>query len=122
MSHYPLPAVALAYRLGPAGLDGSRAGVDGDGDGIVLSVIALITAACCTAICGEAASAACAACASAVRVPSHRLGPPETLTVVLYGNLIRAPDRLVGKRDHALLMLGDCGLRNAELRSVIARP
>ncbi len=41
-----------------------------------------------------------------------------------YGNLIRAPDKrsLVGKRDHALLrVLGDCGLRNAELRSLTAR-
>jgi len=62
--------------------------------------------------------------AAAVRVPSHRLGPPETLTAVQYGNLIRAPDKrtLVGKRDHALLrVLGDCGLRNAELRSLTAR-
>jgi len=62
--------------------------------------------------------------AAAVRVPSHRLGPPETLTAVQYGNLIRAPDKrtLVGKRDHALLRLfGDCGLRNAELRSLTAR-
>ena len=62
--------------------------------------------------------------AAAVRVPSHRLGPPETLTAVQYGNLIRAPDKraLVGKRDHALLrLLGDCGLRNAELRSLTAR-
>jgi len=62
--------------------------------------------------------------AAAVRVPSHRLGPPETLTTVQYGNLIRATDKrtLVGKRDHALLrLLGDCGLRNAELRSLAAR-
>ena len=62
--------------------------------------------------------------AAAVRVPSHRLGPPETLTVVQYGNLIRAPDKrtLAGKRDHALLrLLGDCGLRNAELRALAAR-
>jgi len=59
-----------------------------------------------------------------VRVPSHRLGPPETLTAVQYGNLIRAPDKrtLVGKRDHALLrLLGNCGLRNAELRALTAR-
>jgi site-specific recombinase XerD len=43
---------------------------------------------------------------------------------VQYGNLIRAPDKrtLVGKRDHALLrVLGDCGLRNAELRCLTAR-
>jgi site-specific recombinase XerD len=62
--------------------------------------------------------------AAAVRVPSHRLGPPETLTAVQYGNLIRAPDKrtLIGKRDHALLrLLGDCGLRNAELRSLTVR-
>jgi site-specific recombinase XerD len=62
--------------------------------------------------------------AAAVHVPSHRMGPPETLTVVQYGNLIRAPDKrtLVGKRDHALLrLMGDCGLRNAELRGLTAR-
>jgi len=43
---------------------------------------------------------------------------------VQYGNLIRAPDKrtLIGKRDHALLrLLGDCGLRNAELRALAAR-
>jgi integrase/recombinase XerD len=58
------------------------------------------------------------------RVPTHRVGPPETLTTVEYGNLIRAPDRrtLIGKRDHALLrLLGDCGLRNAELRALTMR-
>ena len=62
--------------------------------------------------------------AADVRVPSHRAGPPETLSVVEYGNLIRAPDRrtLVGKRDHALLrLMGDCGLRNAELRALTIR-
>lgn len=62
--------------------------------------------------------------AADVRVPSHRSVPPETFTAVEYGNLIRAPDRrtLVGKRDHALLrLLGDCGLRNAELRSLTMR-
>jgi len=62
--------------------------------------------------------------AADVRVPSQRLGPPETLTGVQYGNLVRAPDRrtLVGKRDHALLrLLGDCGLRNAELRGLTMR-
>jgi site-specific recombinase XerD len=54
-------------------------------------------------------------------VPTHRVGPPETFTAVEYGNLIRAPDRrtLIGKRDHALLrLMGDCGLRNAELRAL----
>jgi len=59
--------------------------------------------------------------AANVRVPSHRVGPPETLSAVQYGNLIRAPDRrtALGKRDHALLrMMGDCGLRNAELRAL----
>ena len=62
--------------------------------------------------------------AAAVRVPSHRVGSPETLTPVEYGNLIRAPDRrtLGGKRDHALLrVMGDCGLRNSELRSLPMR-
>ncbi len=62
--------------------------------------------------------------AAAVRVPSHRLGPPETLTAVEYGNLCRAPDRrtLIGKRDHAMLrLMGDCGLRNSELRALPVR-
>ena len=62
--------------------------------------------------------------ASGVRVPSHRVGPPETVSAVEYANLLRAPDRrtLVGKRDHALLrLLGDCGLRNAELRALTVR-
>jgi len=31
--------------------------------------------------------------AAAVRVPSYRLGPPETLTAVQYGNLIGALDK-----------------------------
>ena len=38
--------------------------------------------------------------------------------------LLRAPGKRtpVGKRDHALLrLLGDCGWRNAELRSLTAR-
>ncbi|MCA1697528.1 MAG: hypothetical protein LC790_00925 [Actinobacteria bacterium] len=35
--------------------------------------------------------------AAAVRVPSHRLGPPETLAAVQYGNLIRRPG-LAGAR------------------------
>jgi integrase/recombinase XerD len=59
-----------------------------------------------------------------VRPPSHRVGPPETLTPVQYANLLRAPDRrtLLGRRDYALLrVLGDCGLRNAELRALPAR-
>jgi len=62
--------------------------------------------------------------AADVRVPSHRAGPPETFTAVEYGNLIRAPDRrtLVGKRDHAMLrLMGDCGLRNSELRTLTMR-
>lgn len=62
--------------------------------------------------------------AAAVRVPSHRVGPPETLSAVEYVNLIRVPDRrtLVGKRDQALLrLMGDCGVRNAELRSLTMR-
>jgi site-specific recombinase XerD len=62
--------------------------------------------------------------AEAVRLPSHRVGPPETLTAVEYANLHRAPDRRsqLGKRDYAVLrVLGDCGLRNAELRGLPAR-
>jgi len=59
-----------------------------------------------------------------VRIPRHEPGPPETLTDVDYANLLRVPDRrtLTGKRDHALLrVLGDCGLRSAELRGLRAR-
>ena len=62
--------------------------------------------------------------AGGVRVPSHRSGPPETLTATHYGNLIRAPDQrsTAGKRDVALLrVLGDCGLRNLELRQLRAK-
>jgi integrase len=59
-----------------------------------------------------------------VRVPRHEPGPPETLTDTDYANLLRVPDRrtLAGKRDYALLrVLGDCGLRSAELRGLRAR-
>ncbi len=59
-----------------------------------------------------------------VRVPRHDPGPPETLTDSDYANLLRVPDRrtLAGKRDYALLrVLGDCGLRSAELRGLRAR-
>ena len=62
--------------------------------------------------------------AADVRVPTHRVGPPETFTAAEYGNLIRAPDRrtLLGKRDQALLrLMADCGLRNAELRALTVR-
>jgi integrase len=58
-----------------------------------------------------------------VRVPRHEPGPPETLTDTDYANLLRVPDRrtLAGKRDYALLrVLGDCGLRSAELRGLRA--
>ncbi len=51
-------------------------------------------------------------------------GPPETLTDTDYSNLLRVPDRrsLAGKRDYALLrVLGDCGLRSAELRGLQAQ-
>jgi hypothetical protein len=43
--------------------------------------------------------------AADVRVPSHRVSPPETMSSVDYGNLIRATDRrtVVGRRDQALL-------------------
>ena len=60
----------------------------------------------------------------AVRVPRHEPGPPETLTDTDYANLLRVPDRrtTTGKRDYALLrVLGDCGLRSAELRGLRAR-
>jgi integrase len=59
-----------------------------------------------------------------VRAPRHHPGPPETLTDSDYANLLRVPDRrtLAGKRDYALLrVLGDCGLRSAELRGLRAR-
>ena len=59
-----------------------------------------------------------------VRAPRHETGPPETLTDTDYQNLIRVPDRrsLAGKRDYALLrVLGDCGLRSAELRRLRRR-
>ena len=59
-----------------------------------------------------------------MRIPRHEPGPPETLTNSDYANLLRVPDRrtLAGKRDHALLrVLGDCGLRSAELRGLRAR-
>ena len=59
-----------------------------------------------------------------VRVPRHEPGPPETLTDGDYANLLRVPDRrsIAGKRDYALLrVLGDCGLRSAELRGLRAR-
>ena len=59
-----------------------------------------------------------------VRVPRHEPGPPETLTDTDYANLLRVPDgrTLAGKRDYALLrVLGDCGLRSAELRGLRAR-
>jgi integrase len=57
-------------------------------------------------------------------VPRHEPGPPETLTDSDYANLLRVPDRrtIAGKRDYALLrVLGDCGLRSAELRGLRAR-
>jgi site-specific recombinase XerC len=59
-----------------------------------------------------------------VRVPRHEPGPPETLTDTDYANLMRVPDRhtIAGKREYALLrVLGDCGLRSAELRGLRAR-
>jgi integrase len=59
-----------------------------------------------------------------VRVPRYEPGPPETLTDTDYSNLLRVPDRrtFAGKRDYALLrVLGDCGLRSAELRGLRAR-
>src|SRR3954447_4119137 len=62
--------------------------------------------------------------ASGVKVPRHKAGPPETLTETEYENLLRVPDRrsVRGKRDYALLrVLGDCGLRSAELRGLVAR-
>ena len=67
---------------------------------------------------------------SAARTTSRGAGPaararaPETLTDTDYADLLRVPDRrtLAGKRDYALLrVLGDCGLRSAELRGLCAR-
>ena len=57
-------------------------------------------------------------------MPRHEPGPPETLTDSDYANLLRAPDRrtIAGKRNYAALrVLGDCGLRSAELRGLRAR-
>lgn len=57
-----------------------------------------------------------------VKVPRHQAGPPETLTETDYANLLRVPDRRsqIGKHDYALLrVLGDCGLRSAELRGLL---
>ncbi len=62
--------------------------------------------------------------AAHIKLPAHRPGPPETLTESDYLNLLRVPDRRTqhGKRDYALLrLLGDCGLRSAELRGLEAR-
>ena len=61
---------------------------------------------------------------TACACPRHEPGPPETLTDTDYANLLRVPDRrtIAGKRDYALLrVLGDCGLRSAELRGLRAR-
>ena len=57
-------------------------------------------------------------------VPRHQPGPPETPTDTDYVNVLRVPDRrtIADKRDYALLrVLGDCGLRSAELRGLRAR-
>ena len=56
-----------------------------------------------------------------MRVPRHEPGPPETLTNTDYANLLRVSDRrtIAGKRDYALL--GDCGLRSADVRRLRAR-
>jgi integrase len=59
-----------------------------------------------------------------VRAPRHEPGSPETLTDTDYAKLLRVPDRrsLAGKRDYALLrVVGDCGLRSAELRGLRAQ-
>lgn len=59
-----------------------------------------------------------------VRAPNHTPAAPETLTDTEYGNLLGVPDRrsLAGKRDYAVLrVLGDCGLRSAELRGLQGR-
>lgn len=59
-----------------------------------------------------------------MQVPRDEARPPETLTDIDYANLLRVPDRptIAGKRDYALLrVLGDCGLRSAELRGLRAR-
>jgi len=58
-----------------------------------------------------------------VRVPGHKPGRPETLTDTDYANLLRVPDArtTIGRRDIALLrVLGDCGLRSAEMRGLTA--
>jgi integrase len=61
--------------------------------------------------------------ADEVRVPGHKPGRPETLTDTDYANLLRVPDArtTIGRRDIALLrVLGDCGLRSAEMRGLTA--
>ena len=61
------------------------------------------------------------AVADEVRTPRHQPGPPETLTDTDWANLLRVPDRRsqIGKRDYAILrVLGDMGLRSAELRGM----
>jgi len=58
-----------------------------------------------------------------VRVPGHKPGRPETLTDIDYANLLRVPDArtTIGRRDIALFrVLGDCGLRSAEMRGLTA--
>src|SRR3954453_4740804 len=62
--------------------------------------------------------------AAGVNVPRHKAGPPETLSEIAYENVLRVPDRrsVRGTCDYALLrVLGDCGLRSAELRGLVAR-
>jgi site-specific recombinase XerC len=61
--------------------------------------------------------------AAGVMVPRHKAGPPEALTEFEYAKMLRVLDRrsLRGRRDYALLrVLGDCGLRSAELRGLVA--
>jgi len=62
--------------------------------------------------------------AADVRVPRQTAGSLETRSEVECENVLRVPDRrsLPGRRDYALLrVLGDCGLRSAELRSLVLK-
>jgi len=56
--------------------------------------------------------------------PRHHPGPPEAITAAEWKNLLRVPDlrTVQGRRDVAILrVLGDCGLRSAELRALRGR-
>jgi integrase/recombinase XerD len=62
--------------------------------------------------------------AERLSVEGHQPAPPETITPQEYDRLLRMPDRRsrIGIRDHAVLrVLGEAGLRSAELRGLRVR-